>query len=66
MNDKKIYWLLEDNADLSITCENLETCTDLIQNEIDNLDGDTQVGDVQFTLTPKFMTEEEYNNLPEA
>lgn len=59
--DKKLYFKL-DNGDSCVTME-LSGCMAWIEG-----DGLTEITseDVQYTLTPIWMTEEEFNNLPEA
>lgn len=63
--EKKLYWLVESNADLSITCNNLETCKELITHDFNELDRQEQE-ESQYTITPTFMTEEEYFKLTKA
>ncbi len=65
MEDKKLFWLVSSNADLSVTCSNLPQCMDLIQIDFENLSEDDQLIEV-YTIVPQFMTDEEYANLPEA
>lgn len=62
---KKLYWLVESNADLSMTVGDLETCQHLINEDFITLDeGERQ--QAQYTLTPVWYTDEEYAKLPEA
>lgn len=64
MNEKKLYWLIEDNADLSAVCETPEQCLILLENDFDSLNEDEKP-DVQYTITPEYYTEQEFNNLKE-
>lgn len=63
--ERKLYWLIQSNGDLSITCGDLQTCMDLIKSDYDSLDYDDQP-DADYSITPVFYTEEEYSKLPEA
>lgn len=62
---KKLYWLIEDNGDLSNTCESPEVCTQVLKASFDDLEKDEQE-ETQYTITPVWYTDEEYANLPEA
>lgn len=62
--EKKLYWLLEDNGDLSVYCESPEECTMLIVGEFESLERSEQE-EIQYTITPVWMTQAEYDNLPE-
>ncbi len=62
--EKKTYWWLQSNGDLSVTCNNIETCMDLLFNDF----GDTEnpmEEKIQYTITPVYYTDEEYAKLPE-
>ena len=63
--EKKPYWLVESNEDLSIICNNLETAKELITHDWDAIDGVAQL-EIYYTITPRFLTDEEYQSLPEA
>ena len=63
--EKKQYWLVESNGDLSITCTDLETVKDLIEADFEDFDLEDQDG-LEYTITPVWYTDEEYENLPEA
>jgi len=58
---KKLYWLVESNWELSSTVQNLAQAKDLIE-----ADFETEVGTpIRYSLTPKYLTDKEYENLPE-
>lgn len=65
MEKKKLYWLVSSNGDLSVTCTNLDQCKDLIEIDFETLDEDAQ-NETEYKITPTFLTDEEYSNLPEA
>lgn len=60
--EKKLYWLVESNADLSNTVQNLEQAKELIQGDFDN---EEEKEEVQYTITPTYLTDEEYEALPQ-
>lgn len=60
-----MYWLIESNEDTSITVIDLPTCQTIIEAEIESRPQDELEG-LQFTITPTFMTEKEFEELPEA
>jgi len=62
--EKKLYYKLEDNGDLSCTCESIKICTDIMEGDILDVHPNER-GDVIYTITPIYLTEEEYNSLPE-
>jgi hypothetical protein len=62
--EKKLYWEVESNGDLSFICNNLEDLTNLVENDFDSLNEDEQE-ETQYTITPVWLTDEEYNELPE-
>jgi hypothetical protein len=59
--EKKLYFKLSDNGDVSNVVLALDGCMEWIKND-EFLEGD----DVEYTLVPVWMTEEEFDNLPEA
>lgn len=61
---KKLYWLIEDNGDLSNTCESPKVCAELIISSFDDLEKDEQE-ETQYTVTPVWLTNKEYEDLPE-
>lgn len=60
---KKLYFTLSDNADTKLITMELSGCMAWIEGE-----GLTEESseDVQYTLTPVWMTDEEFEALPEA
>ena len=60
---KILYWLVESNADLSNTVQNLEQARELIEGDYENEDGAGKL-EVQYTITPTYLTDEEYEALP--
>lgn len=61
--EKKIYYLIRSNGDLSLTVADLLTCNTCINGEMEDA---KQEDGIQFTVTPVLMTEEEFENLPEG
>jgi hypothetical protein len=61
---KKLYYQLSDNADVSQITMSLEDCMEWIGTD---MHGVTENDDKrEFTITPVWLTNEEYNKLPEA
>lgn len=60
---KKIYWLVESNGDLSNTVHSLTACQILIESDFGSLNDDEKE-EAQYTITPTYLTEEEYAELP--
>ncbi len=67
--EKKIFWLVESNGDLSVTVQDLKEAGALIKgdfaNEVEG-EGEAVIDDLQYTITPKMMTQKEYEALPDA
>lgn len=63
--EKKLYYLITSNEDLSITVESINTIAIIINEETHGRPED-EVKELEFIITPVFMTEDEFNNLPEA
>lgn len=65
--EKKLYWLVESNGDLSVTIKDISRAEEIILADFDvETDGGKyEIDDLQYTVTPVMMTEEEFNNLPE-
>lgn len=61
--DKKLYWTIS-NGDTSYTMT-LGGCLELIKSETGGLD-EFDLEDVEYTLAPVWMTDEEFDNMPEA
>lgn len=59
---KKLYWQLSDNGDVSKVVMDLSGAFEWIKND-DCID---ESSNVEYTLTPIWMTDEEYEALPEA
>lgn len=62
---KKLYWLLESNGDLSVTCPDFIAINNLIEGDMQDLTQEEKE-ETQYTITPVWYTDEEYSNLPEA
>jgi hypothetical protein len=63
--EKKTFWLVTSNFDLSNTVADLETVKDLIDGDYDN-QSDEDRKEVEYTIKPVLMTDEEYEKLPEG
>ncbi len=63
--EKKTYWLVSSNGDVSVTCTNLTQCQEIIEIDFESLDQEGKEETV-YTITPLLLTDEEYENLPEA
>lgn len=61
---KNLYFKLSDNGDLCGLIMELSGCMEYIQNDQENY-SDEELLEVQYTLDPIFLTEEEFHNLPE-
>lgn len=66
--EKKLFWLVESNGDLSMTIQDISQAKEIIEGDFANEseDGKYEIDDLQYTITPKMMTQAEYENLPEA
>lgn len=66
--EKRLYWLVESNRDLSVTVQDFAQVKELIEGDFanENEDGKFEIDDLQYTITPQMMTQEEFENLPEA
>ncbi len=63
---KKLYWHVTSNEDLSIFTSDLNEAKVLIEGDYDGYpELEREDIEVEYTLTPVYMTEEEFNNLPE-
>jgi len=62
--EKQLYWLVESNGDLSVTCTNLGQAQSLMENDFDSLNEDEKE-ELQYTITAQWLTQEEYEALPE-
>jgi len=63
--EKKLFWRIESNEDTSLTVDNLPTCQTIIEADIEGRP-QSELEELQFTITPIFLTEDEYADLPEA
>lgn len=63
--EKEIFYNLSNNADLSnLTLANLDAVKEYILNDIGNMHPDG-VEDIAYTICPVFMTQDEFDNLPD-
>lgn len=62
---KKRYFLIRSNGDLSMTVQDLNTISDLIENDLDGV-APNEAEEFEYTITPVYYTDEEYEKLPEA
>lgn len=62
MENKKLYYEVKNNEDLSATVDNLETAMILIEGDMES---QTDYDGLQYTITPVMMTDKEYDELPE-
>jgi hypothetical protein len=60
----KLYYQFSDNADVSNIVMPLEDCIEWIKSDMEGLDENSK--DIEYTITPIWMTEKEYEKLPEA
>lgn len=63
--EKKVYLLVSSNCDLSNHVPDFETAMELIKGDFDCQDEEGKI-DVEYTIKPVWMTEDEYEQLPEA
>ena len=60
--EKKLYYRLEDNADLSVTCSELKECFDIIETQLSDMtDNDKKY--TEYTIGPVFLTDKEFDDL---
>lgn len=62
--EKTLYWLVENNGDLSTTTNNLTSVKIIISEDFESWDSDEKK-EVEYTITPTYLTQEEYLSLPE-
>jgi len=60
---KKLYYQLEDNDCISCIFPNMEDVKDYIECDMTDMNEDDEV---VYTITPVWLTEEEFSQLPEA
>lgn len=63
--EKKIYWNVEGTGDLSVTVETLQEAVETIHYEFCEERIHNLIADIQYTITPIQMTEDDFNDLPE-
>jgi hypothetical protein len=62
---EKMFYSLSDNADLSnLYLQDLEIVKQFIEDEISGLSQE-DLKEVEWRITPIFMTQDEFDNLPE-
>lgn len=66
--EKQLYWRVESNGDLSVTMEDIAQAKEIIEGDFENESkgGKYEIDDLQYTVTPIMLTQEEYEALPEA
>lgn len=61
---KKLYYYLSDNADLSVYLKSTLEVMDVIDAELFDM-ADEEKEEAEYTIKPVYMTEEEFNEIPE-
>lgn len=62
--EKQMYFRLSDNADLNrLYLANMTEVTEHILNDIGDVHPN-EIDQLEYTIQPVFMTEDEFNNLP--
>lgn len=65
LEEKNLYWKLEDNGDISVTCESFDQCMVIMKADI--LDSDkTKIIDNEYTISVVYLTKKEFENLPDG
>jgi len=62
--EKKLYYQLSDNVDVWNITMTLTDCFEWIASDMEGLDENSN--DVEYTINPVWMTQDEFYNLPEA
>lgn len=62
--EKKLYYKLSDNADLGGVIITLQGCLDWIDTDMEQY-SEEDSEDIVYTITPVWMTEHAFENLPE-
>lgn len=63
--EKKLYFKLSDGVDASNIVMELSGCMEWIKGDVDGIiQSDSE--DYEYTLVPVWLTDKEFNNLPEA
>ena len=63
--DKKLYFKFSDNQDVSGVTMSLDGCMAWIHADLEGVPVE-DISEFEYTITPVYMTEEEFRNLPEA
>lgn len=63
--EKELYYKLEDNGDMSCVCKTSSEASEIMDGYLSDWEPD-KVEEVFFTITPVYMTESEFNALPEG
>lgn len=63
--DKKLYYQLSDGFDVSNITMDLDGCMEWIKNDMAEKK-ETDADEIEYTITPIWLTDAEYENLPEA
>lgn len=63
--ENKLYWQIESNIDLSVTVPSLMHVQQVIHIDFNELN-EEEAHDVQYTVTPIWLTNEEYSKMPDA
>ena len=66
MSDKKLFFQFSDGADISKVVMQLDACLEWIKSDELEKKDENELSEIQYTITPVLMTDEEYENLPEA
>lgn len=61
---KKMYYQV-DNSDVVFTLDSIEACIEIIKEESADVKQDDEI-QPEWTITTTWMTEEEFNNLPDT
>jgi hypothetical protein len=66
--EKQLYWLVESNGDLSTTIKDIADAKDIIEGDFayESEDGEFDVEDLQYTITPQMITQDEFEALGEV
>jgi len=62
--EKKLYYELEDNSDLCVTCSELKECFDIIETHLSDM-SDNDKKYTEYSIRPKFLTDKEFEELGE-
>jgi hypothetical protein len=65
MENKQLYWEINSNEDLCVTCSSTDECMALLQSDFESFNESEREG-LEYTITPIWLTQAEYEGLPEA